>query len=242
MKIAIMQPYFLPYIGYFQLINFVDKFIAYDDVNFIKRGWINRNYILLDGKKHLFTIPCKEASQNKTINQVQIDWDNRLIPKFMKTIHRCYSRAPYYSAVEELIYNMFEEKVETISELAIRSLKLVCSYINIKTQIVASSQAHPHNQHLRKEDRLIDICKQEGADTYVNPIGGLNLYKEEDFLSHGIKLWFIKPESKPYRQLSDQFIPSLSIIDVLMFNSPEEMEPLINSFTIITNKEQYTNP
>lgn len=232
MKIAIMQPYIFPYIGYFQLINAVDKFIIYDDVNFINKGWINRNRILVNGKDCLFTIPLKEASQNKLINSIEVNWDSAWKSKFLKTIEQSYKKAPYYQQVLPLIEGLLNTEKSIFSEIIFENLTQVCQYLEIKTEIVPSSSIY-HNTHLKAQERIIDICVQEKTDTYINPIGGLELYDKAAFQAIGKELFFIKSKAIRYTQFKNEFVPWLSIIDILMFNSPEHISTLLNDYELV---------
>ncbi len=232
MKIAIMQPYIFPYIGYFQLINAVDKFIIYDDVNFINKGWINRNRILVNGKDSLFTIPLKEASQNKLINSIEVNWDNAWKSKFLKTIEQSYKKAPHYQQVLPLIEGLLNTEKSIFSEIIFENLTQVCQYLEIKTEIVPSSSIY-HNTHLKAQERIIDICVQEKTDTYINPIGGLELYDKAAFQAIGKELFFIKSKAIRYTQFKNEFVPWLSIIDVLMFCSIHELKETLNTFELI---------
>jgi hypothetical protein len=226
-----MQPYFLPYIGYFQLINAVDKFIFYDDVSFINKGWINRNRILLNGKDHLFTIALKSASQNKLINQIEICKQNN---KIVKTIKQAYSKAPYFKDVFTLIQQVFDKMNETksISKIAEISVKMVSNYLNLSTFFITSSEKYSYTQNLYREKRLIDICQENGANIYINSSSGKILYNHESFKENGIKLFFIKNNINTYKQFNNDFIPRLSIIDVMMFNDKKTITEFLNNYEI----------
>jgi hypothetical protein len=220
MTIAIMQPYIFPYIGYFQLINAVDKFVIYDDVNFINKGWINRNNILVSGQAHLFTIPLKDA--------VNDPWKK----KFLKTLQQSYMKAPNYQKVFLLIEEIVNFEARTIAELTLHALQKICRYMNITTEIVPSSSVY-NNTELKAQDRILDICKQEKAVHYINPIGGMELYDKNKFEKEGIKLNFIKSTASPYPQFKNAFVPWLSIIDILMFNDTESVDKLLKEFELI---------
>ena len=226
-----MQPYFFPYIGYFQLINAVDKFIFYDDVSFINKGWINRNRILLNGKDHLFTIALKSASQNKLINQIEICKQNN---KIVKTIKQAYSKAPYFKDVFTLIQQVFDKMNETksISKIAEISVKMVSNYLNLSTFFITSSEKYSYTQNLYREKRLIDICQENGANIYINSSSGKILYNHESFKENGIKLFFIKNNINTYKQFNNDFIPRLSIIDVMMFNDKKTITEFLNNYEI----------
>jgi hypothetical protein len=232
MKIAIMQPYLFPYIGYFQLINLVDKFVLLDDVNFINRGWINRNRILVNDEEHIFTIPLKDVSQNKLISETFIVDDEKWKLKMLKTFEMAYKKAPYFKDIFPLISEIIMNKERNIAKYVNHSIIEINHYINIKTEIESSSHKY-NNMHLKAEEKIIDICKTEVAGEYINPIGGTELYSVETFLKNNIKLNFLKTIEIKYQQFNNNFIPSLSIIDVLMFNPPKTIDGFLYSFELL---------
>jgi len=232
MKLAIMQPYIFPYIGYFQLIKAVDKFVIYDDVNFINRGWINRNRILVNGKDSLFTIPLKEASQNKLINEIEVNWDDAWKSKWLKTLEQSYKKAPYFQQVRPIIEQTLEQEKTIFSEIIVENLKLINAYLGITTEIISSSSIY-QNTELKAQTRIVDICLKEKANHYINPIGGIELYQKEVFEEQGMQLNFIKSKSVQYPQLKNDFVPWLSIIDVLMFNSVEQIQTFLDSYELV---------
>jgi hypothetical protein len=231
MKIAIMQPYLFPYIGYFQMINAVDHFVFYDDVNFIKGGWINRNNILSNGEKQFFTLQLQGASSFKKINEIQLGKNSS---KIIKSIVQAYSKAPYFNEVFPLIERVFIENSphSTIADIAIKSVQEICLYLNIRTKLEISSLNYKETQHLKGEERIFEICKLNQADTYINSPGGSSLYKKEDFAEKDIQLFFIENNSIIYKQFSEKFIPYLSIIDVMMFNNKVEIKKILHSFKL----------
>ncbi|WP_452227713.1 WbqC family protein [Lacinutrix sp. MEBiC02404] len=234
MKIAIMQPYVFPYIGYFQLIHAVDEFVFYDDVNFIKRGYINRNNLLVNGEKHQFVIPCKNISQNKLIKDIEILFDDKGKQKFLKTLQQTYKKAPFFNEVYFLLEKLItEDSSKTISEFAIGSIKAISNYLSLTCKWAVSSKDYEESRGLKKEERLIQVAKKAKATTYINPLGGLELYKKEDFESHDITLHFLKSNNINYKQFSNDFVPWLSMIDVLMFNSILDIKKMLNEFELI---------
>lgn len=234
MKTAIMQPYIFPYIGYFQMIGAVDFFVFYDDVHFINRGWINRNRILVNGKPTYITITLKEASQNKLINEISIFEEQKCFPKILKTIEQNYKKAPHFEVVYNLIKKIFDKKYENIGLLAAESVKEVCNYLDLKTKFSYSSEKFLNTKDNERADRLIKITKSLGSDTIINAIGGQALYDKIEFKEKGIDLFFIKTEEFSYPQLSvEEFQPHLSIIDVLMHNSKEEVKKLLSKYQLI---------
>jgi len=230
MKLAIMQPYFFPYIGYFQLINAVDKFIFYDDVNFIKKGWINRNKILINNQPQYITISIKDISPNRLIKDTQII-DNR--DKIKKTIFLNYKKAPLFEQVWPIIEDCLIFKTNFISELNIYSIKKICEYLGINKNFEVSSKNYTNTINLKKEKRLIEICKINNAQIYINPIGGQSIYKKETFLKEGIQLFFIKTKDISYKRFNDVFFNNLSIIDILMFNPIEKIIEMLNEYELI---------
>lgn len=232
MKLAIMQPYIFPYIGYFQLIKAVDKFVLYDDVNFINRGWINRNRILVNGKDSMFTIPLKDASQNKLINEIDVNWDKNWKSKFLKTIEQSYKKAPFYSEVLLIIEKSIEADGGQFSKVVEQNLRLICEYLAIKTEIISSSSIY-QNTDKKAQERILDICSQENANHYINPIGGLELYDKEVFTKENMVMNFMKSKSVEYTQFKNDFVPWLSIIDVLMFNSKAEINKFLDNYELV---------
>lgn len=232
MKIAIMQPYFFPYLGYFQLVAAVDKFIVFDDVNYINRGYINRNNILVGGKSVLITLPLQEASQNKKIYEINITADKKVVDKLLKTLVMNYKKAPYFEPVYALIQQIFSNSLCSIAEFNFIQLTSIGRYLEIDTQISPSSRRYDNHQ-LKGEERIIDICNQEKADVYINPIGGVELYDRKQFESNGIQLFFIKSLMIEYPQFNHPFVPWLSIIDVLMFNSVEQTRQILKQYQLV---------
>jgi hypothetical protein len=232
MKIAIMQPYFMPYIGYFQLINAVDKFVIYDDVNYINRGWVNRNKVLINGKSSMITVPLKEASQNKLINEIEVYSNEKWKQKMLKTIELAYKKAPHLNLVYPLLNKIINNNAATISEFNFTGIKAICDYLGITTSLVSSSEMYANNK-LKGQYRILDICIREKANHYINPTGGMELYSNEVFSKEGISLSFIISELRPYKQFKNEFIPALSLIDVMMFNSTEEVNKMLNQYQLI---------
>lgn len=232
-RLAIMQPYFLPYIGYFQLVAAVDTFVIYDDVNFIKKGWIHRNNILVNGQASLFTIPLSKISQNKLINEVALseEWAE-WVKKILKTVEQSYKKAPHFEEVFELLQIILETPTTQISELATASIQHVCDYLRINTKIISTSSQY-NNKQLKAQERILDICLQEKAHHYINPTGGKELYDKELFAENGILLNFIESKRVTYPQFKNDFVPWLSVLDVLMFNSKEQTNQLLKEYLLV---------
>jgi WbqC-like protein family len=226
MRIAVMQPYLFPYIGYFQLMGVVDKFVLFDDVNYINKGWINRNRILVNNAAYQFTIPLIGASQNKKINETEIESGAKWRLKLMRTIEMSYSKAPHFNSAYPLVREVLNNPDTNLSNFIYFSIRLLADYMCMATAINPSSSIYA-NQELKGEDRILDICRQEGATEYVNPIGGMELYSKEKFEQNGVKLFFLQSKPVTYVQNGKDFVPWLSIIDALMFCSREEIQNLL---------------
>lgn len=225
-----MQPYFFPYLGYFHLIKSVDKFIFFDDVDYINRGWINRNRILLNNSDHLITVPVSNGSQNSKINQVLISEDSRLMRKLNSTLGAAYAKAPYKTTILEL-FNESLSGQKSISEAAEKSVQLVLNYLGIRSNSQKSSDGYD-NAYLKGQDRILDICLKERANSYHNLIGGKDLYSRESFMAKGIDLKFICSEFPAYNQSSPEFMKGLSIIDILMNCSISDICSMMDEYRI----------
>jgi hypothetical protein len=230
MKLGIMQPYFLPYIGYFQLINVVDKYVIYDDVQYIKGGWINRNNILLNGQDFRFNLIILSASPNKLINEIFVA-ENQF--NLLKTIESAYKKAPFFSTVFPLAENIINYENKNSAKYIGNSIVKIATYLNIKTEFIYSSEIKEKNCLLKNQDKVINICSVLNATEYINAIGGQALYDKANFEKNHIKLSFIKTKLIEYKQFNNQFIPNLSILDVLMFNSVEEINIMLDKYELI---------
>ena len=229
MTLGIMQPYFMPYIGYWQLMAAVDTYVVYDDVNYIKGGWVARNNILLNGQKHMFTITLNGASPNKLFNEITIKDDFK---KFSRLIESAYRKAPYYAEVTSLLDKIYNYEDKSLGAFMLNSFQVVLDYLELDTKLILSSTIAKDNT-LRGKDKVKHICHLLGADTYYNAIGGQELYDKNDFKADGIDLHFVKTELSPYPQLKNEFVPGLSMIDVLMFNHPKEVKQLLTNYKLV---------
>ncbi|MBW7470491.1 WbqC family protein [Marinobacter sp. M216] len=229
MSLAVMQPYLFPYIGYFQLIYSARIFLIYDDVSFIKQGYINRNSILSDGFPVRFTIPVPGSSSNKRI--VDLSFSSN-VGKALKTINQAYSRAPYYEDVFPIVRRVLEFKERSIPSVCLEAFNLIFSYLGISKQFFRTSELE-YQRDLPPEDRIIDLCRKFDEKTYVNPVGGRHLYSKEHFYNSGVELFFLQSNSVRYRQKKGGFVPNLSIIDCLMNCSPAEVTTLLNQYELV---------
>jgi len=233
MKLGIMQPYLFPYLGYFQLIGAVDKFVVYDDVNFIKQGWINRNYLFSGGRKVVFSVPLREPSSFRKIKDTAVNMEQypRWADKFFKTLEMGYAKAPFYKKVCPLVEGVLKAGYQDISGLALASIKAVCAYSGIDTEILDSSSVYG-NDRLKGEERVIDICKREGAGEYLNLPGGVDIYSRQSFAAEGISLRFISQAGVSYSRGGGEFVPGLSVVDLLMFNDKPAISRILGSYEL----------
>jgi len=229
MKIGIMQPYLFPYIGYFQLINAVDTFVIYDDVNYIKQGWINRNRILMNNAPHYFTLSLKEASSFKKIYEIEIGTN---IEKLKKTLLQVYNKAPFFTTIYPLLQEILDYHDTNLARFITNSLIKISEYLGIQTRFYISSEQKIACD-LRGQKRVIAMINAFKANEYINAIGGMELYSREDFKREGIKLNFLRTSEIVYNQLSPTFTPNLSIIDVMMHNSFEQIKILLNDYVLV---------
>lgn len=229
-----MQPYLFPYLGYYQLMAASDRFVIYDDVSFIKQGWINKNRILVNGAPHTFTMPVANASSNADINELHLD--QRLYSawrvKFLRTLDQSYRKAPFQRRTLELVAGVLQEEPTSLSGLLGHSLESMKEFLGLSCTIVRSSSIYL-NKELRSTARILDICRQERADTYINPIGGIDLYDRSAFERNGIDLKFLKSRLPAYDQGTGVFVPGLSIIDLLMYNDEQGMKDQLEEYDLL---------
>ena len=228
MKVAIMQPYFLPYIGYFQLIAAADLFIIYDNIKYTKKGWINRNRLLSQGTDVVFTIPLASDSDSLDIRERSLS-ENFHRDKMLNKFRESYRRAPHFPETFSLLQEILRFQDRNLFHFLRFSISRTCLSLGISTEIRESSSfAIDHG--LKGQDRVTALCEAAGASTYINPIGGVGLYSREAFAAHGIELKFLRATPLGYPQFDHDFVPWLSIVDVMMFNPPEACQDLLRSF------------
>ncbi len=224
-----MQPYFLPYIGYFQLINAVDTFVIYDNIEYTKKGWINRNRILVNGKDQYVTLTLKKDSDYLHINQRVLadsfEHDNQ---KLLRKIKECYCKAPNFQQVYALTEEIFSFNGSNLFEFVFNTIKVICDYLEIKTEFIVSSSINI-NHNLKSEEKVLAISKSLNASDYINPIGGEQLYSKDVFARSAINLSFLETNHIPYAQFGNDFVPFLSILDVLMFNDLTAVKSIVEN-------------
>lgn len=224
-----MQPYFFPYIGYFHLIKSVDEFVIYDNIQYTKKGWINRNRILSNGEDKILTIPIKKDSDYLNIqDRIIADSWSKDKNKLLNTINDSYKKSPQFNNIFPIVHECLSSLEVNLFKFILNSLTILNSYLEIKTKIITSSDISIDHS-LKSQDKVMAICKNLKATTYVNAIGGQELYNVEDFSNKDIKLKFIKSNPLVYKQYKNEFIPWLSILDVLFFNEKKDIIKYLNN-------------
>jgi hypothetical protein len=231
MKLAIMQPYFLPYIGYFQLINAVDVFIVYDNIKYTKKGWINRNRWLQNGTDATFTLPLVNDSDFLNIAQRSVSADFAS-DKFLSQLRGNYSKAPFFAPTCALVEELLPCTQRNLFAVLLHSLQTVCRHLGITTAIQVSSSLNADHA-LKGQDRVLDLCRTSQATTYINAIGGTELYAASDFAGAGVDLRFLRSRPLTYPQFDAPFVPWLSIVDVLMFNPVETVRNYLDAYDLM---------
>lgn len=210
----------------------VDRFVIYDDVTYIKGGWINRNKILVSGKPARFTVPLEGAGSNVLIKDLRVSDKRSWLRKTLKTIEQNYRRAPNFEAAFNLIESVLQTKSDFYIEVLINGLEGLRDYLGLDAELVIASKEHGGSK-AKSQARVVEICRSEKADRYINAIGGKGLYDRESFRACGIELLFLKSREIRYPQFQSDFVDGLSIVDVLMFNSPDEIDPLLKAYDLI---------
>lgn len=232
MIVSIMQPYFFPYIGYFQLMHGCDVFVVFDDAQYIDRGWVNRNRILINGAPQWITMPVAAAPHGLPIRQREYLRQDRLARRLPQRLSGAYKSAPHFSRTMEMVEEILAYPNSNVADFNTNLLRAVASRIGIDTPIVRTSEMATDTSLVGGERRVIDICRKLGATRYVNPVNGRNLYSAHEFGKHGIGLGFLSCQAAPYPQFEDACVPSLSIIDVLMFNGIPSVQDMLEQYAV----------
>jgi hypothetical protein len=230
--VSIMQPYFFPYLGYFQLFAASDVFVVHDDVQFIKGGWVNRNRILVAGRPEWITLPVAAARHEHVINERKYLLNHRLAARMLDRIRAAYQRAPQFRTVMELIEDVLRFSDPNVAVFNTHALLKVAAYLGIRTPMKLAIESGK-DKSLAGEQLVVNMCRLLGASRYVNPIGGAALYRRESFAAEGIELSFLKSEPSSYDQFGDAFVPSLSILDVLMFNPLTRVQHMLKEYRLV---------
>jgi len=233
MKLAVMQPYLFPYLGYFQLINAVDKIVIYDNIEYTRKGWINRNRILLDGKDIFFTIPVKKDSDFLNIRERYLADNSEInIRKILAQISNSYRKAPFFKEIYPVLERLFLSGEKNLFDYVFNTISEICTLLEIKTELIISSELNMDHD-LKAEQKVLEINRILNSDIYINPIGGTELYDKENFKNKGVELLFIKSKQIRYDQSGTEFTEGLSIIDVLMFNDLNKVKSFLNEFELV---------
>ena len=244
----------MPYIGYFQAINAVDKYILYGNVNFEKKSWVNRNRLMQrNGTIEPMVVPLKKKSSNALIKDIYIDYSTDWQRRLLRSIQTNYGKAPYFEETFSLLNAILSKQYETLMELNTESIKAVAQHLGITTEIETDNSRFDEMEKklrnidstfdvfpymlktcpVRKVARVIEMCKREDSNHYINAIGGMELYNKDEFAQYGIQLEFVKTNNIVYEQFNNTFEPYLSIIDVLMHNGKEKTKLLLNEYTLV---------
>lgn len=231
MKLGIMQPYFIPYIGYWQLLNAVDTYIVYDNIKYTT-GWINRNRFLQNGKDAILTIPLKKDSDHLCIFERKVaDVYDRT--KLLRQLNNSYFKAPFFDNVFPRIEKIINNQTANLFTYIFDSIIAICEYLSIDfSKIVVSSQVQIDHS-LKSEQKVLALCKELNADEYYNSIGGIELYDKKRFTDRNIELKFLRTKPIEYKQFANEFVPSLSIIDVMMFNPVERIQEMLLEYELL---------
>lgn len=233
MRLAIMQPYFFPYLGYFSLIKHTDELISFDTAQYIRHGWVNRNRILKPGSGWQYIrVPVAKHSQKSRINEVEIA-DKKWGEIILRQLDHYKKKAKYYRPVVNWIKTVLDTKQRKVFKLNVELLEAVCDYLKIGFKHRLYSELDINIGPVRQPGEwALKICEAVGASEYVNPPGGGELFDRRRFKDSGVELFFIKNKLLPYSQLRGEFVPGLSVIDVLMHNSVEDVHKLIDAYDI----------
>ena len=235
MKIGIMQPYFFPYLGYFQLISAVDKWIVFDTPQYIRHGWINRNRILKPDRNDFqyVNVPLKKHAREATIKEVEISATENWKDKLTGQLAHYKKVAPFYSETIKIIENAISLDTESIVKLNCVVLNAVCEYLEIEFNYEIYSEMNlKHKTAQHAGEWALHISSALGAKTYINPPGGVEIFDKSQFDTAGIELLFLESQLPEYNQKNEKFIPGLSIIDVMMFNSATGIKNMLNNFIL----------
>lgn len=237
--IGVMQPYLFPYLGYFQLIATTDAFVLCDDLQYVKSSWINRNRVLCDGQPKLISFPLKKASHLGTIRERSLcdDFDKEAAA-LLRRISHLYTRAPYRDDVLPLLKEILEYPDRNLAAFNENSIRRICRYLGITTPICCASELNLE-PHLDMQERVIQTVEKMRGELYINPVGGMELYCPAAFRERGLQLRFLQMNDFSYPQFKEPFVPALSIIDVMMFNSRQDVHDMLDRFSLLNGKEPH---
>lgn len=230
MKLGIMQPYFFPYIGYFELICRTDRWIVFDTAQYIRHGWVNRNRILhpTQGWQYII-VPTARHEQKTPIHEIRIANTDRWRERLLGQLQHYRKQAPYFRAVMDLVAECLEPGEDSLSRLNVKSLQRVCTYLGIAFNYTVFSEMKLTLGPVEEPgDWALRIAEALGASEYINPPGGAGLFNPAKFAASRIKLTIQPPIDFVYRCGKYTFEPNLSILDVLMWNAPETVQSYLD--------------
>ena len=236
MKVGIMQPYFFPYIGYWSLIKQTEHFILFDSVQFIKHGWIERNRILKPGEgSQYIKVPLEKYSRSTRINEIRINDNEDWRDKLFRQLEHYKKRAPFYSETIGVVQEALNIQTDSMVKLNENIILTVCKYLDIDVKLDIFSEMNLKIEEVNEPDEwALNICKAMGnVNEYWNPEGGLEFFNKSKYIDEGINIKFLKIKLERYSQRRESFEAGLSIIDVMMFNSKEEIKNMLNSYSIL---------
>lgn len=234
-SLGIMQPYFLPYIGYFQLINAVDEYVLYDNIQFTKKGWIHRNRMLQNGQPAYFSLPIKKDSDYLDIVLRNLsDESAKEKGKILRKIEANYRKAPFFEEFFPVVKQILDHDDKNLFNFIYHSIKVVNEYLEIDTPIVISSTLPDTIKELKSQDKVLAICKERNADVYINSSGGMELYDVNVFDQQNVALRFYRTKDIQYGQFKNDFVPYLSILDVCMFNPKGRVIEMLNEYEFVS--------
>jgi len=236
-KIGIMQPYFLPYIGYFQLMDMVDEFVIYDNIEFSRASWIRRNRMLQNGEDAYFILPLKKDSDFLDVDQrYLIDEFEIEAGKLLRKIEANYSKAPFFNEFFPIVKKIIYCEERNLFDYILNSVNIIKEFLAIQTPVKIFSHLGKEIRNLKAQDKVITACKKMHATHYINSIGGVDLYEQEKFQKENIELLFYRPKHFEYPQFDNEFIPFLSILDVCMFNDITKVKEYLKQYEIIKSQ------
>jgi hypothetical protein len=230
MKLAAMQPYFFPYLGQFDLLNRADIWIAYDPAQYIRHGWVNRNRVLHpESGWHYIVVPLQKHTHEVVINQMKIassDWKTEIF----KRLQHYHMDAPFYRPTIHFLQDVLSTEETNLSKLNVALFRATATMLGIHTPIFVFSEMELSLSSSGPQNLALELCRAVGATEYINPPGGVHLYSPEEFAKYGILLTIQSFSPMVYSCGRFEFIPSLSIIDVMMWNSSEEIKYYLDTF------------
>lgn len=231
MKLAIMQPYPFPYIGYFELMARVDRWVVLDVVQYTRRNWMNRNRILRpDEGWQYFVLPVSKMPLGASMRQIRLTNPDEAQRRLLAQLQHYRKRAPYFPKVMDMVCDVFSRvKTNRLVDLNVASLNAVGEMLEIPTTLELCSSLGELENVEYSGQVVLQIAKRLNADIYINLPGGREIYDPREWTASGIRLAFTKMNDLSYECAPYAFEPNLSILDVLMWNSAEEIRAWLRS-------------